>query len=512
MTAGHGPPVVLAGIQVVQASVILVLFAGVTVLGIAASRWRRADLNQIDEWALGGRRFGGFLTWFLQGGSVYTTYSFIAIPALVYGTGAAGFYALPYLVIAYPVAFVFLPRLWEVANRKGYVTSSDYVLDRFGSPLLSLVVTVTGLVAIVPYAALQVYGIEVAIAQVGLPVDASLWTAFGLLAVVTYVSGLRSATLISVAKDVLIWITVLVGVTYIPVRLGGYAHIFATVPASTLTLPAGHLTDYATLAIGSGLFLFLYPHTITGALSASSGFVIQRNSVFLPVYTVMLGLLALMGYMARAANVHLNPAYGANAAVPALFDKMFPPAFAGFALAAIAIGALVPAAMMAIAASNLFARNIWKQYVRPRAGAREETTVAKISSLFVKLGAVAFVVVAPTTYVVNFQLAGGVWMLQVLPAVALALFVPWLDRRWVLCGWAVGIALGTWPLALVHFRTTSYAYPLFGHHLVLYIGIPAVLANLVVVFAGSGIGSVVRTRSRFEALALGTAPPSRDFR
>src|SRR6202050_1733073 len=405
----------LAGIQVVQASVMVVLFAGVIVLGLLAGRWRKGDLRQLDEWALGGRKFGGFLTGFLQGGSVYTTYSFIAIPALVFGAGAAGFYALPFLIITYPVAFIFLPRLWQLSHDpgdvtssgfvgarfapparwqpshdQGYVTSRDFVRDRFGHPLLSLLVTVTGIVAILPYAALQVYGIEVSIAQVGLPVTASLWTAFVFLAIVTYVSGLRSATLIAVVKDVLIWITVLVAVIYIPIRLGGYAHIFNSLPRSSLTLAPDQLTAYSTLAIGSALFLFLYPHTITGALSAKSRFVVQRNTVFLPIYTIMLGLLAILGYVAREAHVHVNPVYGANDAIPALFDSMFPAPFAGFALAAIAIGALVPAAMMAIAASNLFSRNIWTEYVHPRASSEEQAHVSKITSLFIKLGAVLF--------------------------------------------------------------------------------------------------------------------------
>lgn len=484
----------LANIQVVQSTVIVALFAGVTFLGLMAGRWRKGDLRQIDEWALGGRKFGGFLTWFLQGGSVYTTYSFIAIPALVYGAGAAGFYALPFLVIAYPIAFTFLPRLWQHAHDHGYVTSSDYVRERFGSPLLSLLVTLTGIVAILPYAALQVYGIEVSIAQVGLPVTASLWIGFGFLAIVTYVSGLRSATLISVVKDVLIWITVLVAVTYIPIRLGGYAHIFGSLPRNSLTLPPGKLTDYSTLAIGSALFLFLYPHTITGALSAKSRFVVQRNSVFLPVYTVMLGLLAILGYVARVALVHTNPAYGANAAIPALFDTMFPAPFAGFALAAIAIGALVPAAMMAIAASNLFSRNVWTEYFHRHANSEEQARVSKIASLFIKLGAVLFVVVAPTTYVVNFQLAGGVWMLQVLPAVLFALFLLWLDGRAVLAGWVVGTGLGTWLLVLVHFKTTSYSVSLFGGHLLIYIGILAVVVNVIVTLAGSVILRLVAAR------------------
>jgi SSS family solute:Na+ symporter len=335
----------------------------------------------------------------------------------------------------------------------------------------------------------------VSIAQVGLPVTASLWTAFVFLAIVTYVSGLRSATLIAVVKDVLIWITVLVAVIYIPIRLGGYAHIFNSLPRSSLTLAPDQLTDYSTLAIGSALFLFLYPHTITGALSAKSRFVVQRNTVFLPIYTIMLGLLAILGYVAREAHVHVNPVYGANDAIPALFDSMFPAPFAGFALAAIAIGALVPAAMMAIAASNLFSRNIWTEYVHPRASSEEQAHVSKITSLFIKLGAVLFVVVAPTTYVVNFQLAGGVWMLQVLPAVLLALFLTWLDGRAAVAGWVVGMAIGTWLLLLVHFKTTSYSVDLFGRHVLIYIGILAVLANIVVALVGSALGAAARRRT-----------------
>ncbi len=470
---------IVGAIETTQAIVMAIAFAGITVVGLYAGRWRKADLSDLDEWALGGRQFGGVLTWFLQGGSVYTTYSFVAVPALVFGAGAIGFFALPYLIITYLVAFLVVPRLWQHAHDQGFVTPADFVRDRFQSRGLAAAVTITGIVATMPYVALQVYGIEICMAEIGLPVQVSLWTAFALLAVITYLSGLRSATLIAVVKDVLIWLTVIVSVIYIPLHLGGYRHAFSQIPTSKLVLPHNLSADYVTLAIGSGLALFLYPHTLTGALASKSRFVVQRNSIFLPVYTIMLGLLAILGYFAIVAGVKPDAHYGNNIAIPALFDKVFPPWFAGIGLASIAIGALVPAAMMAIAAANLFARNVWRE-LRPAASPHEQTQVSKIASLVVKFGAVGFVLAAPTTYVVNFQLAAGVWILQTLPAVFLGVVWQRLSARAALAGWAVGTAYGTYLLVRAGFDTSSASFGFGSHHTQLFVGIPALAANLLV--------------------------------
>ncbi len=489
---------IVGAIEPTQAIIVASVFALITVIGLFAGRWRAGDMDDLDEWSLGGRKFGGILTWFLQGGSVYTTYSFVAVPALVFGTGALGFFALPYLVITYLVAFVVVPKLWTLSAAKGYITPADFVRARFGSRPLALAITLTGLVATMPYIALQVYGIELCMSQIGLPVQASLWIAFAVLALVTYVSGLRSATLIAIVKDVFIWVTVIVAIIYIPIHLGGYAHAFSQVPKSHLTLPGNLYADYATLAVGSGLALFLYPHTLTGALSSSSRFVVQRNSIFLPVYTLMLGLLAILGYLAVAAHIPDDPHYGANIAVPALFDQVFPPWFAGFALASIAIGALVPAAMMAIAAANLFARNVYLEFINPQATPKQQTHVSKLASLVVKFGAVGFVLGVPTDFVINFQLAAGVWILQTLPAVFLGLLWRKLSSRAVLFGWAVGTAIGTFLLIKVGFKTSSYDFGWGAHHTKLFIGVPALTVNLVVAV---GYTLVARVR-REEALPL----------
>src|SRR5207253_10536652 len=152
------------------------------------------------------------------------------------------------------------------------------------------------------------------------------------------------------------------------------------------------------------LALFLYPHALTGVLSSNSQKVVKRNTALLPIYSLMLGLLALTGYMAIAANVKPLAGFGSNGAVPGLINTFFPPWFAGFAFAAIAIGALVPASIMSIAAANLFTRNIYREYINRNPTDRQESQVAKWTSFFVKLGALIFIVYLPTQYVLNFQL------------------------------------------------------------------------------------------------------------
>jgi solute:Na+ symporter, SSS family len=468
------------------------LFLLVTVLGFVAARWRRGDLGLLDEWGLGGRRFGTVVTWFLLGGDLYTAYTFIAVPALVFGTGALGFYALPYTIILYPFAFLLMPRLWSVARAHGYITPSDFVRGRYGSTGLALAVAVTGIVATMPYIALQLVGIEVVLAGMGLTGDLPLFIAFAILAVYTYFSGLRAPAMIALVKDTIIYITVLVAVIVIPIKLGGYGHIFASIPANKLYLSPAQYSAYATLAFGSALALFMYPHSITGVLAAERRDSVKRNMALLPAYSFLLGLMALLGYMANVANVQPRAPYGAQWAVPGLFLAMFPSWFNGFAFAAIAIGALVPASVMSIAAANLFTRNIYKQYFRPQASNAEESGTAKLVSLIVKAGALAFILFLPLQYAISFQLLGGVWIIQTLPAIAFGLFTRWFHRWALLAGWLVGIIIGTY-MAFAANLASVYPLHLFGATVSGYAALWGLIANVIVAAVLSALFQGART-------------------
>jgi SSS family solute:Na+ symporter len=456
------------GVNGVALIVLIVLFLLVTVMGFMASRWRRAEsLASLDEWGLGGRSFGTWVTWFLLGGDLYTAYTFIAVPAAMYALGAVnGFFAVPYTIVLYPIIFIFMARLWSVSHRHGFVTTADFVGGRYGSRGLSLAIAVTGILATMPYIALQLVGIQAVLEVTGLggsgnviAKDLPLFIAFAVLAAYTYASGLRAPAIIAFVKDTLIYLVIIVAVVYIPSKVGGWDQVFAaaekkmTTPSPATGQPPGAFIPaatqywaYATLALGSALALFMYPHSITATLSSKSRNTIRRNAAILPAYSFVLGLLALLGWVAIAAGtkpIGLDGAANPQLVVPQLFEDMFPSWFAGVAFAAIAIGALVPAAIMAIAAANLFTRNIYREWFRPSATQAQEAQVSKVVSLVVKFVALVFVLTMDKQNAINFQLLGGIWILQTFPAIVFGLYTRWFHHWALLAGWAVGMVYGT---------------------------------------------------------------------
>lgn len=465
-------------------AVFIFFLALVTVMGFVAARWRRPKtLAHIDEWGLGGRTFGTWITWFLVGGDFYTAYTVIAVPALVYTVGAYGFFALPYTIVVYPFVFMVMPLLWRRAKDHGYVTAGDIVHGQYGSRALELAVALTGVIATMPYIALQLVGMTAVFKALGLHGELPLAVAFIILALYTYSAGLRAPALIAFVKDIMIYIVVIAAIALIPAKLGGYANVFAAADADFKAKGAGSLllggnqyVAYATLALGSALAAFMYPHTLTGIFASNSGNTIRKNAVLLPAYTLLLGLLALLGYMGHAANLKLD---SANDVVPALFQTLFSSWFAGFAFAAIAIGALVPAAVMSIGAANLFTRNFWKAYIDPQVSDAGEAKVAKMTSLVVKVGALLVIIFLPTQFALDLQLLGGIWILQTLPALVFGLYTKWFRAPALLAGWFVGFFGGTYlvwdagwkPLHMVPLGETGFT---------VYTGLLALLANIVV--------------------------------
>jgi solute:Na+ symporter, SSS family len=477
----------LTPVDPVAMTIFIAFFLLVTVLGFIAARWKRGDLTQLHEWGLGGRQFGVLISWFLVGGDFYTAYTVIAVPALVYSVGAYGFFALPYTIIVYPFVFAVMPKLWKIAHAKNHITAADYVEGEYGGKWFPAAVALTGIVATTPYIALQLVGMQVVIKGLGVTGELPLIIAFVILALYTYTSGLRAPAMIAFVKDIMIYIVVIAAVWLIPMKLGGYAHVFDSADqffktkggATGITLKPAQFTAYASLALGSALAAFMYPHTMTAVLSSSSAATVRKNAIFLPAYTLLLGLIALLGYMAIAAGVHVK---SASDVVPTLFGTIFPSWFVGFAAAAIAISALVPAAIMSIGSANLFTRNLWRPLVSPNMSPAAEASCAKLVSLVVKFGALLFIVALPTQYAIDLQLLGGVWILQIFPAIVFSLYTRRLTTSGLFAGWLVGIVLGT-GLAISQGLKPVYVLHLGDASWPLYIGIIALVANIVVTFA-----------------------------
>ncbi|MFJ8232861.1 sodium:solute symporter [Streptomyces sp. NPDC094448] len=480
----------------------LAVIGAASLLAAAARRFRTTDaLPSLDGWALADRKLGPGWTWLLLGGTVFTAYTFTAVPGLAYGNGALAFFAVPYTVIVCPLAFVLLPRLWSAARAHGCVTVADLVRARYGSAPLELAVALTGILATMPYLALQLLGIRAVLDAAGpapATADPVMVALFAGLAVATYRHGLRAPAVISGFKGVAVLGSVAALVWLVLDRFGGPGGVFGAAAGElaardsgpSLLLTDGQQPAFATLALGSALALLMYPHVLTVGFAASGPRALRKATVALPVWTAVLALFGLLGIAAVAAGVRTPPG-GAESAVPLLVTELMPAPLAGLVLGAITVGALVPAAVMSVAAAALFVRNVYVPFLQPTATPKRQVRVARAVSLTAKAGAVAFVFGLRDQAAVHLQLLGGVWILQILPAVALGLYVRGLRPGALLAGWAAGMAFGTAAVVREGFSSVVPLGP-GGSSLQVYAGLAALLLNLAV----AGAGTVLSRRRR----------------
>ena len=475
------------------------LFVVFIALGFYGKYWRRGDLNNVHEWSLAGRKLGTTLVFFLIGADLYTAYTFVAIPSGVFAKGPLYFFAIPYVMLTFAVALVTMPRLWSLSREKGYITASDFVKDRFSSLALAVMIAITGIVAELPYIALQIVGMQSVLTVMlagtsnsQIIEEISLLVSFAILAAFTFTSGLRGATLTAIFKDILIWITVIAVIVVVPISIGGFGNVFKEIKPNYVTLSDSLVPAYATLVLGSALALYLYPHAINGVLSAESAKKLRTSTGLLPLYGVGLAIMALMGVLVYSVPSAMNflssfpESSRGILVVPSLILYSMPGWFSGIALLGIFVGGLVPAAIMAMAQANLLTRNIIKE-IKPNLTPKSEIRITKISSTVFKFVALGFVFTVPATYAISLQLLGGILIAQILPAVFFGMYVKSLRKEPLIAGLLVGIFLGVYMVESVNnfgSLSSSLFNTTFGS---IYIAVIALAVNLVISFAGSAI-------------------------
>lgn len=490
-------------------AVFIALFAVFVCLGFYGSRWRRGDLSKLKEWSMAGSRLGTFLGWFLLGADIYTAYTFIAVPSSLFAKGSIYFYAAPYVIITYAFAMWAMPKFWRIANKNGFLTVSDFVRSIFNSRILAISIALVGIVAELPYIALQIVGMQAVLiallasfGAVQTIIEAALILSFIILAAFTWTSGLRGATLGAVMKDALILVTVAT-VIVIVAALGGFHAAFLSASATSVhyfTLPGSLYNAYWSLFVFSALALYLYPHVINGTLAQNDPKRVRKTASLLPLYSIGLAFLAMFGFLIYGvpAALHYVQSFPASIqgtqVVPGLILTLLPSWLSGAALLGIFIGGLVPAAVMAIAAANLFTRNILKE-IKPKMTPKGETRSAQVFAVVFKFLALGFVFIIPATFAIQLQLFGGILILQTLPAFIFGMLTKNLNRRALLAGLVVGVGLGVYMMAAANkFATWTTTLMATGFGPV-FIGGIALAVNIAIVLIGTAIARAMGVKN-----------------
>ncbi|MCL5881612.1 MAG: sodium:solute symporter [Candidatus Thermoplasmatota archaeon] len=490
--------------------VFIVLFVVFAIVGFLSSRFRRGNGTKLNEWSLAGRKLGAYLAWFLVGGDLYTAYTFIAVPSAEYAKGSIYMFATPYVMATFAVALITMTTLWKMSRKNNYFTGVDFVKDKYKSTTLAILIALTGIVAELPYIALQIVGMKAVLQVLFAPFlhvtataaavdDIALIVSFAVLAAFTFWSGLRGAALTAVMKDGIILSSVIVVVIAVPLTIsGGFHHAFqlATTMGSTKavypTLSPKLTNAYISLFVLSALALYLYPHAINGVLGSKNVKAVRFSTAMLPLYGLGLFLLTIFGVLVFAVPKALSivgyssPTSLGNGSlvVPALISATMPQWFVGYAFLGIFIGGLVPAAIMAISQANLLTRNIIAEF-RKDLTEKTEANIARWASVGFIFLALAFVFLIPATYAISLQLLGGILITQTLPPIFVGMYTKFLDKNALIAGWVAGIGTGVYFVEAANnfgSPTNSLMSTPFG---LLYVAAVALFINLVVVFIWS---------------------------
>ena len=463
------------------ATALAVMFAIVaigTAVGFLAGSRQRMDLEQ---WTVGGRRFGTVLVFLLMAGEAYTTFSFLGVSGWAYSRGAPVLYVLAYITLAYVTSFFILPQLWELGRRHRLQTQPDFFNTRYRNRYLTAFVCVVGILAFIPYVQLQLVGVGiiVSVASFGhIGPAPAMAAAAALVVAFVFANGVRAVAWVSVVKDFLMIVAaVAIGVGIPLVHFGGIGamfHALAHLHPQHLVMPGattnlGHSWFISTVLL-SALGSYMWPHLFGTAFTARSADTLRRNAVVMPLYTLTLALMFFAGFAAVLTVPHLRDG---DLAVLIAAQQIFPPWFLGVIGGAGALTAMVPAAILILTAATLFAKNLCRPLLAPTLTDDGVARLARV--MVVLLGAVSLALaIHGSSTIVSLLLTAYAVMAQCFPGVVLGLYWGRVSGRGVFVGMIVGVVTAASLMA-------AHRDPVFG----LNAGFVGLCVNLAVTVCAS---------------------------
>ncbi len=485
-----------------DATIAIAIFAvamvGTLGLGIAAMRGRDANL---DEWSVGGRSFGVLLTWVLLAGECYTSFSYLGAAGWAYGYGAPIFYLVGYMATGYATVYLFAPMVWGYAKRHNLISITDVIAHRFGSKRFGAFVAIVATLALLPYIQLQIQGMGLVVSAMSYG-EIGLKTAFVIGFVVSVgfvlISGLRGSAWVSVFKDSLVILTIAFLAVYLPLKLfGSYGELFGrlrTERPEWLTLPGNESPGLGVLwfistCILNGVAFTVFPSFVAGYLGSKSANTIRRNSIFLPMYSLLLLVPVMLGMAALFVVPNLDTN---DLALLSMVTRELPAWVVGIIGVAGALSAIVPMAVFMLCIGTMWGKSVLGGSDAGR-HKRQSQVVVFVSGLVALGGALAFPDALVRLSVLSYE-----GIAQLVPAVVGGLLWRRMTVQGALAGLIVGEAIVV-PLAL------SGHDPLVGVN----VGLIGLVANVLVNVAVSRAApQEVPPGVRFQRKSLGSGTPS----
>ena len=416
-----------------------------SLIGLLARFHRKMDLEQ---WTTAGRGFGLVLVWLLMAGEIFTAFTFFGASGWAYSQGGSVLYILGYQPLTCAVSFYILPFVWEAGKKHNLQTQADFFQALYGNKWLAAFVALIGVVSLLPYVQIQVTGLGIIaeIASFGaISRTSAMVIGFGLVATFVFTSGIRGVAWVSAIKDILLLLTaVFVGLAMPHIYFGGTGPMFAALIATKphhLVMPGsnihhGHAWYVSTVLLVS-LGFCMWPHYFAASFTATSGKILRRNAVIMPLYCVTMPLVIFVGFAALLIQPGLK---NGDLSMLVMVRRTFSSWFLGVVGGAGALTAMVPASIQLLTGATLYAKNLFRPIVAPGMTDQQVARLAKLMVLVLTFGSVVLAIYSSSS-LVALWLIGSAWVAQLLPGVVLGLFSERVSTMGVFAGLITGIAI-----------------------------------------------------------------------
>ena len=420
-----------------------------TMAGAALYGRRQAKAASMAEWAVGGRRFGVLIFWFLNAGEIYTTFAVLGISGYAYAYGAPAYLALTSVSLSATLGYLLMPKIWAAGRARNLVTQADFFADHYRATWLGVVVGLAGIAALVVYVQIQIVALSLIVRMtLGTdvsPLTAALIAAAAMLSFV-YFAGLRSAAFAAGVKDVLMLMLVVVLCSTVAGKVGASSILdvyrlaqdtYPTIGSFPGLKPAAGLstTWLMTAALNVALGTWILPHMFQLCYSAGSAATIRRNAIWQPLYSLSYFFIILLGFGALLAGT-VAPGGDTNAALLQFVSERYPAGLVGLFAGTACLLALVPGSVLLLTAGAIFGRNVVLP-LRPDLPERRVLLFSRLS-MVAFAGAAVYLAVGGSKSLVEIGLSAYAAIGMLAPGVFFAFLWPRVQAPAVLAGIIAG--------------------------------------------------------------------------
>lgn len=462
--------------------IILFFFIGAMLLSIRAKKGK--DMN-MEQWAVGGREFGTVFVFLLMAGEAYSTFTLLGASGWAYSKGGPIYYFLAYTALAYVISYWLLPPLWRYANKHKLVSQSEFFAYKYQSPILGALVSLVGSLAMFAMLIIQFKGLGIIVSETSFGlISPTLAICVSVIALTVYVlvSGIHGSAWTAAVKDILIFIVLLFLGVYLPFHYyGGIQPMFEalnTQRPNFVILPEHGLSIswFISTTLLTGLGFYMWPYIFTASFSAKGPKALRKNSIIMPLYTLMFVFVYLVGFTAILQVPGLQGADG-DLALLRLSTKTFDPWFIGIIGGVGLLSTLVLGSLLLMNISTTLAKNIYPLIVR---NAREERKNKMAKYLVPVISLICLVYALGDNSSLNvFFLAGYSLVTQLFPSFLASLFKNnFITKQGAIVGICFGVGISIYT-TLTH-TTMATLFPTLSPVIQdLNVGVIAFLINII---------------------------------